>query len=348
MTKTKKNKFTVDVKIIKELENLSGLKQKEVPDKMGELGLKMSLRSYQRILDYKFKHTEEAINTVALFYGKYLQSKNIERIITFKDLVLEKIKDKKTESKTSKDPLKTEFEEETIFLNRITSYRVLEGIIRLGQKRKIFYPQLPNQKQMASIKTTLIYITKIFEEYNRSGSKISKFVDTESYSQIDTELYQLESFSTFSNVITELNDNDIQLYAGNYKLYNIKTVTKRSGDQLICKALPVPTNYSIYCFDKSRSFSKTLSYKNPYFKRKLEAILKAYPMDDLVVPASQEDEYTVNAFDNDLVNQYYGFDETDDAVIGEYNSFDRDRASIYATSISEINNEQNKKLIKGT
>ena len=43
-----------------------------------------------------------------------------------------------------------------------------------------------------------------------------------------------------------------------------------------------------------------------------------------------------------------GFDDTDDSVIGEYNIFDRDRASIYATSISEINNEQNKKLIKGT
>lgn len=346
MTRTKKNKFTVDVKIIKELENLSGLKQKEVPVQMGKLGLKMSLRSYQRILDHKFKHTEETINTVALFYGKYLQSKNIERIITFKDLVLEKIKDKKVEQKTAKDPLKTEFEVETIFLNRVTSYRTLERIIRSGQKRKIFYPQLPNQKQMASIKTTLIYITKIFEEYNKAGNKASKFVDTESYSQIDTELYQLESFSTFSNIITELNDNDIHLYAGNYKLYNIETVTKRNEDHLICQALPVPTNYSIYCFDKSTSFSKTLSYKNQYFKRKLEAILKAHPMEDLIVHNTQEDEYTIDSFDNNLINQYYGFDETDNAVIGEYNRFDRDRASIYATTISEINNEHNKKLIK--
>ena len=329
MAKTKKNKFTVDVKIIKELENLSGLKQKEVPGEMANLGLKMSLRSYQRILDHKFKHTEETINTVALFYGKFLQSKNIEKIVTFKDLILEKVKDKKTESKISKDPLKTEFEEERIFLNRITSYRVLEHIIRLGQKRKIFYPQLPNQKQMASIKTSLIYITKIFEEYNKSGRKTSKFVDTEKYSQIDTELYQLESFSTFSNVIRELNENDIQLYAGNYKLYNIETVTKRTAEHLICKALPVPTNYSIYCFDKSISFSKTLSYKNQHFKRKLEAILKAYPMEDLVVHNAQEDEYTVQGFDNNLINQYYGFDETDDSVIGEYNIFDRDRASIY-------------------
>ncbi len=357
MARIKKDKFTVNVEAIKELQVQSGLKQKNIPNEMEKIGLKMSLRTYQRILKPKLKHTEEAINTVALFYSKYLQSINIEKPVTFENLIEGKIKDKKIETKIPKNPLDIEFLEETTFLHRIQKYGPLQKAIKLSTKRKFYYPTLPNSKQISAMKETIVYITKIFNDYKNGGHNHKEYRDTENFSEIDRELYQLETYSGFTNTILNLNDTGLHLYVGNYILHDIGVGTEQTEKELICKPIIKATNYSIFCFDKaSITFSKTFKYLNPLPFIKLEAILKKYPMREFnnemtysikLKDAKSDDDLRdhVSWFENQLVHQYYGFDDYDKGIIGDYNNFQVNRSSIYTTSISELNEERNKDLI---
>tara|TARA_B100001029_G_C15037873_1_gene441440 strand:- start:118 stop:1206 length:1089 start_codon:yes stop_codon:yes gene_type:complete len=356
MTRIKKDKYAVNVDAIKELQNQSGLKQKNIPTEMAKVGLKMSLRTYQRILKPKLKHSEEAVNTIALFYSKYLQSINIEKPVTFENLIEGKVRDKKIENKIPKNPLELEHLEETTFLHRIQKYGPLQRAIRLSSARKFYYPTLPNSKQIAAMKETIKYITKIFNDYKSKGKYHREYRDTESYSDIETELYQLETYSGFTNTILNLNETGLHLYAGNYTLHDVAVGTTQTQTELVCKPVIKGKNYSIFCFDKaSITFSKTFKYLNPFPVIKLKAILKEYPMTEqgnmkfsIKLKDATEEELGdhVSWFENQLVHQYYGFDEYDDSVIGSYNNLKVSRSSIYTTSISELNEQSNKELIR--
>jgi len=356
MARIKKDKFMVNVEAIKELQVQSGLKQKNIPTEMIALGLKMSLRTYQRLLKPRQKHSEEAINTVALFYSKYLQSINIEKPVTFENLIEGKIKDKKVLTKVPKNLLDMDHLEESTFLHRIQKYGPLQKAIRLSAKRKFYYPTLPDSNQIAAMKETIKYITKIFNDYKSKGNYHREYKDTENFDDIERELYQLENYSGFTNTILNLNETGLQLYVGNYELHDIVVGTEQTTTELICRPQIKGTNYSIFCFDKaSITFSKTFKYLNPLPVIKLREILKKYPMVEKnnefsfkLKDAKSDDDLShhVSWFENQLTHQYYGFDDYDDSVIGFYNNFQVNRSSIYTTSISELNEERNKELLR--
>ena len=339
MKKTnKKQKFEVDVDLLKDLEAKTGLHQKQIIDEMGKVGFQMGLRTFQRIFTKGEEHTKDVINKVAVFFASYLPNENI----TFESLLKEKI----TQTKTSKDnkkvnPLLIDHKEETTFLRRVRRYSPFEQIIKRSSLRKFYYPILPNSDQLKAIENTVAYITEIHQTQN---SQKNQMVDTDKFSQIDTELFQLKTFSNFSNILNDLNSTGVELYAGNYILHDIKTVHKVSDNKLILNAGVVGKTYSIFCFDKTINVSKTLKYLNPFFKEKAEAELKENPKKEVIANSDDEDAYSI--YDNDVFHQYYGFDP-EDPNASDYNYFDRNRSRIYTTPIKELSVEQNKKLLKG-
>ena len=340
--------YSLDTGLLKDWERLTTKKQKQIPNEIKKMGLEMSERSYQRLFEENRKHTKDAITTIFMFFEKYFQQNDINVPITINALC----KDLKEKANLFKgDPTNIDAVEDTVFLYPINSFNTLEKIIFSSVRRKFFYPKLPNNEQVQVMKEIINEITKIFNEQKGKRFKKKRFSDTANYDEIEKEIYQLDSFSSFSNSIIQLNEKGIYLYAGNYVLSNISGVERNEIDKVRISAGIHNTNYAIFCFDKEKSFSKTFKYINPYPAEKLKSVISKNPVADQVVDLTNDEESNwqdIQTASSYVGDHYYGFDpEGSDGII-DFNNFDRNRSKIYSTLIKELSEQQNKSLVGNT
>lgn len=269
-----------------------GFKQKDVVSEAKKFNITISLRNYQRA-EASEKISQANLNSIAIFFDMAFKARGQFGNINLNDVV---IFDKDYSNKNFPISLiknENDFQKESCFLYKVSSYNQLFDVVKKSKLRKIFYQFTPSLNEKNIIKDVLLSINQIHKNKNYDNG-ITAHANTSRYIEIGTELKLLDEMSLAGNFITKLNDAGIVLYAGNFDLKYIScelvdnaNVKKGLGedpndlhDEGDWKPSLEKNNYAIFYFQKvlknqldNTSDSISFDYNNRWYESKLKSLI---------------------------------------------------------------------------
>ena len=308
-------KLKANGEAIKELRSIAGLDQKYFDAK--KTGI--SYRNYQRAEGGE-ELNKNVLEVIATFYDKYLkEQKGYKKNVVLDDIVINKEKHKKNS-----------VQQIELYLHKINNFEQISNIIKQSKLREIFYPFTPNKEQIEIIKKLIRSFTSIFNNFH----KIKKKKISNKYDDVELELQTLDSISTFSNLLKDLEDKKLYLYSNNY--IHSKLSLKYQFDDFEHSTDDIHSfvkdeNHAIFCFRDFKTSSISFTYENKYPRDRLVKIINDNPFSILENNSGDpaEQAYITEKFEE----QYKDYFKNADI------EFDKSKVNLIKTDITELIDE---------
>jgi len=302
-------KLKANGEAIKKLRSIAGLGQKHFDIKTTGI----SYRNYQRAEGGE-ELNKSVLEVIATFYDKYLkEQKGYKKNVILDDII---ISNKKNLS---------EIQQTELYLHKINNFEQISNIIKQSKLREIFYPFTPNKEQIEIIKKLIRSFTGIFNNFH----KIKEKKISNKYDDVELELQTLDSISTFSNLLKDLEDKKLYLYSNNY--IHSKLSLYQFDDGAIHSVVK-DENHAIFCFRDFRTSSISFTYGNKYPRNRLEKIINDNPFSILENNSGDpaEQAYIIEKFEE----QYKDYFKNADI------EFDKSKVNLVKTDIEELVDEE--------
>lgn len=310
MANKKQKLIKANGKAICDFRTTLGLKQKDIVSEAKKFNITISLRNYQRA-EASEKLSQANLNSIAIFFDMAFNSQGHFANINLSDVV---IFDKDYSNKNfpiSVIKNENDFQKESCFLYKVSSYNQLSDVVKKSKLRKIFYQFSPNEDEKIVIKEVLLTINRI--QKNKYPKVTNHSTSFYSDTDLELELKLLDEMSHANNFITKLNERRIILYAGNFEL---KYITEKlvSDDAARKEDVGDPSglhdfgnwesaldknNYAIFTFLKKsenelENISESISfdYRNRWYEAKLNSLIsKPYNTDFVGIDYEAESHF---------------------------------------------------------
>ena len=356
MNRSVKNSIKANGELITELRRNLNLTQKDLIKRASAAGIKinLSLRSLQtaeakglvsfdtlinisllfNLIGAKHPRSGEDITIYSLGEGLNPYNYKKKEIDAINKLLDGKKKDIKKFSETIKIYKTSKLE--STYLYKITDFHKLNEIIKKSEFRKIFYPESPKHLEKMSMQRTLKEIKEIYLSLKDINKK--KIKDTARYEDLDKEIESLSNLSETAQILKDLQNSGLNLYAGNFIFNEIFPIAKETiqpnyyeADGEIFEeyvgnftAGIKKTNYAIFKFSRSNDYSITFKYQNEWHKDKLEKIINIDP-------------YKMNGDRSEVIRETINYYEE---KYGYYSDIIKEKCNLVKTEIFDLLTEE--------